>query len=267
MKTSIIQFSPKLGDIAVNTDKVNRLLDQTHGSKLVVLPELANTGYNFRDRDHALTLASKVEKSTFIDMLIDRAGRHKQYIVSGFHELSGELLFNTSVLVSGKGVIGKYRKVHLFMYEKEIFESGDMGFPVFELEGFKLGMLICFDYLFSEAWRIVGLKGADVVAHPSNLITDNAQKMIPAQALSNRMFVVTANRAGTERDLTFNGKSFAVNPAGEFVARITDDEEKILTFEIDLALAKNKYITQLNHVFDDRFPQLYRELSNHDISN
>ena len=261
MKVSLIQFSPKLGDIAANTDKVNRLLNQIQSSKLVVLPELANTGYNFRNREHALSLASSVEKSAFFEMLVDHAGKHKQYIVSGFQEISGELLFNTSLLVSGEGVIGKYRKVHLFMHEKEIFEPGDLGFPVFELEGFKLGMLICFDYLFSEAWRITGLNGADIVAHPSNLITGNAQKMIPAQALSNRMFVITANRTGTERDLTFNGKSFAVDPAGEFVASVSDDEEKILTFEIDPALARDKHITPMNHVFEDRVPEQYAGLT------
>jgi predicted amidohydrolase len=261
MKTSIIQFSPVLGDVSANTDKVNRLLDDTRQSKLVVLPELANSGYNFENREHALSLAEPVTNSAYIEMLVRHARKNKQYIVSGFHELAGELLFNTSVLVSGEGVIGKYRKVHLFMHEKEIFEPGNLGFPVFELEGFRLGMLICFDYLFSEAWRITGLEGADIMAHPSNLITGNALKMVPAQALSNRMFVVTANRTGTERELTFNGKSFAVNPAGDIISSVADDREIILTFNFDPKEARNKFVTPLNHVFEDRVPEQYTGLT------
>jgi len=258
MKTSIIQFTPLLGDVGVNTDKVNRLLSRAHKSKLVVLPELANSGYNFINREHALSVASPVTESAYVDMLVSHARKKKQYIISGFHELSGDLLYNTSVLISGDGVIGKYRKLHLFMREIEIFVPGNLGFPVFELDGFKLGMLICFDYLFSEAWRITALNGADIVAHPSNLITGNALKMIPAQALSNRIFILTANRSGTERDLTFNGKSFAVNPSGDLISSVADDREIILTFDVEPQLARDKYITPLNHVFEDRFPAYYQ---------
>ncbi len=260
LKTSIIQFRPEFADIPANTAKVNKLLSSAKKSDLVVLPELANTGYNFINKEQALSLAEKPEKSEYVDMLTDHAVKNKQIIVSGYHELEKNKLYNTSLLITEEGIVGKYRKVHLFMHEKTIFEAGNLGFPVFNVKDIKLGMLICFDYLFSEAWRILGLKGADIVAHPSNLITQNATIVVPAQALMNRLYVLTANRTGTERSLTFNGRSFAAGPDGRFVMQLKHDRETVKDFEIDPLMARDKFITPLNHVFEDRFPGQYKEM-------
>lgn len=193
-------------------------------------------------------------------MLANHAKKNMQIIVTGFNELNENKLYNSSLLITKDGITGKYRKVHLFMKEKSFFELGNLGFPVFEVQEFKIGMLICFDYLFPEAWRIMGLKGADIIAHPSNLITENAYRVVPAQAIMNRFFVFTANRIGTERDLTFNGKSFATNPSGNIMVRASEDSETILSFEINPLQARNKFITPLNHVLNDRFPEKYREI-------
>jgi len=257
LRTSIIQFCPNLGDIAANTQKVSKLINTVNDADLIVLPELANTGYNFKDKEYAFSLASYPEESTYIEMLVKQAKKNNQFIVTGFNELHENKLYNSSLLVTKDGIAGKYRKVHLFMKEKSIFESGNLGFPVFDLLEYKLGMLICFDYLFPEAWRIMGLKGADIIAHPSNLITENAYRVVPAQAIMNRFFVFTANRIGTERDLTFNGKSFATDPSGNIMNRASDNRETIFSFDIDPLQARDKFITPLNHVLNDRFPEKY----------
>ena len=258
MKTSIIQFQPKLGDIAANIDKVNKLLKTANHAGLIILPELANTGYNFKDKEQALSLAAYPEESAYVEMLINHAKKNKQFIVTGFNELHENKLYNSSVLITKDEIAGKYRKVHLFMNEKSIFEAGNLGFPVFEIQEFKIGMLICFDYLFPEAWRIMGLKGADIIAHPSNLITENAYRVVPAQAIINKFFVFTANRIGTERNLTFNGKSFATDPSGNILNRASNDNETILSIDIDPLQARDKFITPLNHVLNDRFPKKYK---------
>ncbi len=266
LKTSILQFLPKFADVRQNINKINKLLLRTSQSDLVVLPELASTGYNFINKEQALSLAELPEKSEYVEMLVNHAQKNKQIIVSGYHELYDNNLFNSSLLITEDGIAGKYRKVHLFMNEKAIYEPGDIGFPVFSIKGLKLGMLICFDYLFAEAWRIMGLKGAEIIAHPSNLITQNATKAIPAQAMINRFFVVTANRTGTERNITFNGRSFAVDPNGDFIVRLPDDKETISTFSINPMAARDKLITPLNHVFDDRFPDMYKEILEKDLT-
>ncbi len=260
MKTSIIQFRPEFANEHANTVKVDKILEQVKASDIVVLPELANTGYNFLNRQQAFSLAGRPEKSQFVEMLAQHAQKNKQIIVTGFHELSGDKLFNSSLMITEGGIVGTYRKVHLFMHEKEIFASGDLGFPVFDVNGLKLGMLICFDYLFPEAWRIMGLRGARIVLHPSNLITQNARIAIPAQAMTNRFFIITANRIGTERTVTFNGHSFITDPSGKVVAQLPHNKEDVLTYDVNVSMAEDKLITPLNHVFEDRFPDQYREI-------
>jgi len=257
LKTAQIQFDPQVGELERNFNKVAELLTKTGNARLVILPELANSGYNFIDREHAFTLATTVEKSDYVAILAETASKQNQYIVTGFHEKEGEELFNTSLLISPRGVIGKYRKIHLFMNEKQIFTRGKLGLPLFKLDGYKLGMLICFDYFFPEIWRIMALKGADIIAHPSNLVTFQAYKVVPAQAAINRFFIFTANRIGTERDISFSGRSFAVDPEGDVIAEASKDKEDILFTVIDPIKARNKLITEKNHVLDDRIPEEY----------
>ena len=257
IKVSIIQFSPFLGDPDRNLMAIrDRLIHTTH-SQIVVLPELAYTGYNFEDRDHAWVLSEEPEESELVRMLHNVATTNNQYIITGFSERSGDKIYNSSGLIGHEGILGVYRKMHLFMYEKEIFEPGDGKLDVYDLGFCKLGMQICFDYLFPDPWRILAQKGADLIAHPSNLLTQNAMKAMPGIALMNRIFTLTANRIGTEGDLTFNGSSMIINPSGDVIAKATVDEEAILTQEIDPAEAGNKMITPMNHVFDDRRPEHY----------
>lgn len=257
IKVSIIQFNPALGDPDRNVMAIrDRLIHTTH-SDIVVLPELAFTGYNFEDRDHAWVLSEVPEESELVQMLHNVATTNNQYIITGFNERSGDKMYNSSLLIGHEGVLGVYRKMHLFMEEKEIFEPGDGKLEVYDLGFCKLGMQICFDYLFPEPWRILAQKGADLIAHPSNLLTKNAIKTMPGIALMNKVFTLTANRIGTEGDLTFNGSSMIINPSGDVVASAPSDEEAILNLDIDPTQARNKMITSMNHVFNDRRPEHY----------
>ncbi len=260
LKLAQIQFAPQLGGLQNNLNKVEGLIRKAKQADFIILPELANSGYNFTDRKHALALASTVERSDFVEMLRESSRKQNQYIVSGFHEKDGNELFNTSLFISPNGELGKYRKIHLFMNEKQIFSKGDLGLPVFQTDDFTMGMLICFDYLFPEVWRIMALKGAEFIAHPSNLVTNKAFKVVPAQAVINRFFIFTTNRIGTERDISFSGRSFVTDPEGGVIAEASPDEEEILTTEFNPSLSHNKMITEKNHVLYDRFPKEYHEI-------
>ena len=111
-------------------------------------------------------------------------------VVSGINEREGDRLYNASVMVDASGIIAKYRKIHLFMNEKDIFQKGEGDLPVVDIDGCKIGMLICFDYLFPEIWRMTAMKGADIICQPSNLITQNALRCTPALALMNKIFIL-----------------------------------------------------------------------------
>ena len=116
-------------------------------------------------------------------------------------------------------MIGKYRKVHLFMNEWDIFEKGNLGFPVFDFGICKIGMLICFDWIFPEVWRILALKGADIICHPSNLVLPYAQQAVPVHGMINRTFNITANRIGIERGIKFTGESIISDPEGKIIKK------------------------------------------------
>ena len=146
------------------------------------------------------------------------------------------------------------------MNEKDIFQPGDGKLQVTDIGGCKVGMLICFDYLFPEIWRTEAMKGADIICHPSNLITLNAHRSVPGLSIQNRIFIATANRTGTERGLGFSGQSFVTNPSGEVLAQASADGDEVLPVNLDISLARNKYINPVNHVFNDRRPDIYDRL-------
>lgn len=260
IKAGFLQFEPILGESKKNISRIANLLDQTKGADLLVIPELANSGYNFESKEQAIHLAESIENSPYIEFLTEQASKLNLHIVSGFHEIEGNLLYNSSVLINRNGVVGKYRKIHLFMNEFDFFEKGNLGLPVFDIGICKIGMLICFDWVFPEVWRILALKGADIICHPSNLVLPYAQQAVPVHGMINKTFNITANRYGTERGVTFSGKSVISNPIGETMAMGTTDKDEICIVEIDIEQARNKKITDRNHVFDDRFPTDYFEI-------
>ncbi len=261
IKAGFLQFEPKLGEPDLNISNIEHLLSQTAGADLVVIPELANSGYNFESKEQAIQLAESVDNSPYLNFLSDQAKKLNLHIVSGFHEIDNYLLYNTSVLIGPNGIIGKYRKIHLFMNEFDFFEKGNLGLPVYDIGFCKVGMLICFDWVFPEVWRILALKGADIICHPSNLVLPYAQQAVPVHGMINKTFNITANRYGTERGVTFSGKSMISNPVGITMVIASSDKDDVCIVDMDINQARNKKITDRNHVINDRFPKDYIELT------
>jgi len=258
MKVAVVQFSPVLGSHEKSYEALVPLLNKAKGSQLIVLPELANSGYNFSDRGQAYKLSEYPRNSEFVDHLTSFCRINGCTIVTGFNERSKHDIYNSALVISKKGIVGKYRKVHLFMNEKDIFKAGDLQPEIFDVQGIKLGTLICFDWIFPEIWRKLALMGADLVCHPSNLVLPGkAQQAIPVQAMMNKIFIATANRIGTEGDLTFTGNSIVANPDGKVIASASSDQPEVIFADIDTSQSRNKMATSRNHVFDDRRPEFY----------
>jgi predicted amidohydrolase len=263
MKIGFVQFSPTLGDFASTMQDLDGLSGTFATADLVVLPELCNSGYNFVSIEQARSLAEDAQTGAFVHYLLSLCQRHDQYIVAGINERDGETgkLYNTAVLIGPEGTIGRYRKLHLFLNEKDIFQPGDLGLPVFDLGVCKVGMLICFDWIFPEAWRVLALKGADLICHPANLVIPGlAQRALPVHAVMNRIFVATANRTGQEGSLKFTGMSTIAGPTGEVLAQASETDTAVRVVDIDVSLAKDKMITPRNHVLADRRPEAYADL-------
>jgi len=262
MKVGFIQFQPALGDPDRTIEVLGPLVEEGAGADLLVLPELCNCGYNFNSREHARDLSEEADASRFLKYLQDECRRHELRIAAGFNERDGKDLYNSSVLVGPGGVIGMYRKLHLFMDEKDIFTPGNLGLPVFDLGDCRVGMLVCFDWMFPEAWRSLALDGADLICHPSNLVLPGfAQSAVPVHALLNRVFTITANRVGTEGKLTFTGQSVIAGPKGEILAEGPLEGSAVRVIEVDVNAARDKAVTPRNHALDDRRPELYDRLN------
>ncbi len=256
-KVSVLQFQPVLANLDANILKIRAMIEQAAGSDLYILPELASTGYNFLNRDQALACSEELAESRYIDFLEQMCEEHNCYIVSGINEREDDVLFNTAVLVSPEGLGGIYRKLHLFDREKDIFEPGDLGMPVYETPIGTIGMLICYDWMFPEVWRKMAMFGAQIIAHPCCLVLPYCQQVVPAHAIVNRIFVASANRIGTEGDLLFTGQSIVVAPNGEVVRRASVDKEEVLTVDLDLPAALDKMVTPRNHALKDRRVEVY----------
>ena len=261
-KAGYIQFNPVLGNPDKNMELLAPLIAIGSEADLLVIPELANSGYNFTSRSQAFDLAEDLSRSSFLDFLIQQSKEHQLYLVAGINEKDNGKLYNTAVLVGPGGFIGKYRKIHLFLNEFDFFEKGDFGLPVFQLEGLCIGILICFDWVFPEVWRILALKGADVICHPSNLVLPYAQQAVPVHGMINKTYIITANRYGVENGIRFSGRSFISNPAGKTLRMAIPSGDEAGWEELDLTVARDKKMTPRNDVLKDRRPEDYQELFN-----
>lgn len=262
MKVGFLQFSPELGKVGANINKIDSFKNLFRDAELIVLPELCNSGYNFKDYKQAWANSETLNKSKFLEYLISIAEKHNLHIVSGFNEREGDDLFNSAVLVGPCGYIGCYRKLHLFMKEKDFFKTGNSGLPVFDIGTCRIGMLVCFDWIFPEVWRILSLEGADIICHPSNLILPGlAQKAVPVHSLLNRIYIITANRTGAEDNLSFTGSSIITDPKGEVLYKASESDSEVKVIDIDISLARNKKITAINDIFSDRRPEEYRKIA------
>lgn len=262
MKVGFVQMEPKLLDLNANLSKAERLIGEAakQGAKLIVLPELFDTGYNFETKEEVAEIAQQIPDGETTQFLVEQAREHEVFIVAGTAEKDERgKLYNSAVIVGpiGWGYIGKYRKIHLFYREKLFFEPGNLGFHVFNIGIAKVGIMICFDWFFPESMRTLALKGADIVAHPANLVLPYAPRAMPIRSLENRVFSITANRIGEERGLKFIGMSQINSPKAEILLRASEDKEEVGLVEINVEKARNKKLNEFNDLFKDRRPEHY----------
>lgn len=266
MIAGILQYNPEYLDVDANLDRVEGFLARADAD-LIVLPELFATGYFFKSKDDLASVAEPTEGGRTVLRMLQWSKETGATIVGGFAERDADSFYNSAVVTTPRGVAGVYRKVHLFYKEKTLFTPGDLGLQVFEVEDrsgmqYKLGVMICFDWYFPEAARSLALHGADIIAHPSNLVRKDCPRSMPIRALENHVYTITSNRVGTEEvgeeALTFIGQSVACDPAGQPILAFDREEEGLRLFELDPQLARNRDITSFNNLFGDRRPEVYR---------
>lgn len=267
-----LQFEPVIGETAANVAASVALLEEAAdaGADLAVLPELADSGYVFETRDEVYSLAAPADASVAIKAWCDVAARRDLHIVAGFCERDGQSLYNSAAVIAPDGLLGVYRKTHLWAAEALFFERGDLGYPVFKTKLGRIAALICYDGWFPESWRLCAVQGADIVCVPTNWVPmpdqpDNmlamANVLCMSAAHSNSMFVAAACRIGSERGQPFIGQSLIVDSAGWPIAGpASKTEGTVLLAKCNLSDARrNRSLNDFNQLLRDRRGDLYGE--------
>ncbi|MBV9735128.1 MAG: N-carbamoyl-D-amino-acid hydrolase [Acidisphaera sp.] len=245
------------------------------GARLVVLPELAFTTFFPRwlieDESALLSCFEPAMPNPAVQPLFARARALGVGFYVGYAELTAEgKRYNSAVLVEPGGtVLGKYRKVHLpgsvepragarfQQLEKRYFEYGDLGFPAFRappsLGGAVLGMMICNDRRWPEAWRVLGLQGVELVclgynsaaydpnggeSEDAGLRTFHSQLVAQANAYMNATWAVAVAKAGEEDGSGLIGGSCIVDPNGRIVAEARTLADEVIVADCDLDLCR-----------------------------
>jgi predicted amidohydrolase len=263
MIAGCLQIAPLFGRPEENVTRATGMLAGS-GADLVVLPELVTTGYQFASRDEALELAEPLPDGPSTRAFTEFARDEGTLVCFGLPERVGDRVYNTAVLVGPEGPILTYRKTHLFWDEWDVFERGDLGFPVADLpdRDAKVGIMVCFDWVFPEAARLLALAGAELILHPSNLVLPYCQRAMVARSLENGVYCLTTNRVGSEQragkdELVFTGGSQVLDTKGVALASLDAEEEGLALAEVDPATAREKRLTPRNDLFGDRRPEYY----------
>lgn len=260
VRVGYFQFAPEFGCLSRNLKEIMDFLENIDAD-IAVLPELPFTGYGFSDREELLSYAEDPDDSGAVSDLLSLCLRRGIHIVTGFAERSGDKCFNSSLLLGPSGICGTYRKLHLFDREKLYFDPGNLPLKVIDIGGIRIGMMICFDWIFPEVARTLAMQGADILCHPANLVLTYCQQTMLTRCIENMVYSVTANRTGCEKhsygDLDFTGTSQIVAPGGVIVHRSGSVNTEAYSVEINIDRARKKTITQRNDVLADRRPEYY----------
>jgi predicted amidohydrolase len=260
MIAGFYQFAPKRGRPDTNAARMEDALRATDAD-LLVCPELATTGYLYLDKEELRSVAEPVPSGPTVVRLARAARETGRAILFGIAEGAGDKIYNSAVALLPTGAVVCYRKAHLFDTETEVFDRPGASPRHARVAGADVGIMVCFDWRFPEMARLLALEGADVIAHPANLVHPYCQDAMITRSLENRVYSITSSRTGEERvgarSIAFTGKSQIVSPRGERLVVAGPDEECVRTAEIDVAQARDKRVTAHNDLFGDRRPEIY----------
>ncbi|MDR7079464.1 putative amidohydrolase [Neobacillus niacini] len=263
MKISIYQMEIIPGNPLENFKKVEEWLEKeikNSAPDVIVLPEMWTTSYTLEDIH---ILADDNGKAT-VPFLQTLAKTFNINIIGGSfaNKVNGKV-YNTAVVINRQGeVVYQYDKVHLvpMLNEPEYLTGGQKVPEVFELDGIKMGLIICYDLRFSEIIRPLALEGAEVlfiIAEWPIARLKHWKNIQITRAIENQMFVVSCNNVGTYKEVTYGGSSMVVNPWGDTLIEGSTTEEETLTTSIKVE--ETVAIREKVPVLTSRVPHLYKQ--------
>ncbi len=234
LKLALLQCPSLPLDVPANLARLDTFATQAAaaGAHLLVTPEMFLTGYNIGgSQARQLAEAPDGPRAQAVAAI---ARQHQIAIAFGHPEIDdGGAVFNAAQCIDAQGrTLGRYRKTHLFgALDHGMFRPGPGDEPLFDLHGWQLGLLVCYDVEFPENTRRLALQGADLVVVPTANMEGFdfvAQHLVPTRAYENQMFVAYANFCGSERDLVYGGLSCVAAPDGTGLAQAGRGAELLL---------------------------------------
>jgi predicted amidohydrolase len=265
-KIALAQISSKPGDKKGNLKKIEQAATEAERQKaqLLILPEMSLTGYVIKDRIYELAEEIPGHSTRLVEKIAKETGVH---IIFGMPELSPNTratFHNASVLVSPRGLVGKYRKMYLpthSMFEEKRYFRPGYQVSVFNTEFGRIGLFICYDIYFPEVTRLARLEGAQLLVciSASPAVRRSFFEILTiARAVENTTFLAFVNLAGIEDGLQFWGGSRVVGPNGKVLVQAKYDKEDFVTCDIDYADIKP--IEAFIPTLKDLRPELFDKL-------
>ncbi|CAN5391567.1 nitrilase family protein [soil metagenome] len=266
-RVTCCQIPLTIGDTTGNRATARTAIEAAarDGAQIVVLPELATSGYVFADRAELESLA-ETRDGPAITEWTNLAEAFDLTIVGGFPEAAGDEVYNSAAVVDPTGLRGVYRKAHLWDFENAVFDRGqDLPLLVDTAHG-RVGVMICYDIEFPEWVRAVALDGADLLCAPVNwpLLPrpDGERPTEQVRALAgagtNRMSIAVCDRTGVERGQDWVGGSVITDADGYPMAMAEYGTAGRITADVDLEQSRIKQFNENNDVHRDRRTDLYR---------
>ncbi|RYM06496.1 nitrilase [Sporolactobacillus sp. THM7-7] len=265
-KVASIQFNPKLNNLDGNVDELYKQIETAfkNGAKLAVAPEMATTGYYYENRAAIKPYVDTLPGKT-TDKFSELTKKYDAYVVFGMAERDAktDMYYDSSALVGPKGYIGSYRKTHQWETEEHWAAWGDLGVPVFQTKLGRIAINICMDSAYPETARLAAVGGADIIAFPTNS-SAQAVSALPARAMQNGLYIVSANRSNTENGFHMIGASAVWSPEGKKLAEaklvLTPDEDVDQTTITYATVDPKQYNNENKKRLKERRPELYQDL-------
>ncbi|MGH2538410.1 MAG: carbon-nitrogen hydrolase family protein [Candidatus Promineifilaceae bacterium] len=256
-----VQMQCLLGEPEANLAQAEALLAPLAGRvHFACLPELCTTGYNLAALGPELERLAEPVPGPSTERLARLARQWRMALIFGLAERdpAGGRPYDTAVILSANGELaGRYRKSHLHPAEVACFAPGDE-LPVFQVDGLRVGVAICFEHAFPHIFTTLALRGAQIIFNPSAVPVGFGYLQAlrsRARAQDNQLFVVAANHVGAEGDVVYCGQSQIADPRGRVVALAPEEGQAAVSAPLALELIGEQ--RRQEPVFAGFRPKLY----------
>ena len=264
IRVSLAVLSSRIGQTDDNLSRTVRWVKASHsaGSRIICFPEAGITGYS--NRAEIRRVAEPVP-GPFTDALCRTAGQYDMVILAGMVEdAGGGVVYASHLVIKPDRTIGLYRKLHIPPQEKPVISPGE-DIPLFEVDGMRFGIQLCYDAHFPGLAGKMAERGADAIFIPhASPRASSKEKLaswmrhLPARAYDNSIYILACNPAGSNGSgLHFSGLSVVIGPSGRVLKKDISGRQGLLTVDLSSADLATVRANPMHYFLPARRPELY----------